>query len=67
MTNALALADLEAEVADLVAAVNIVLTGVDDSIAAAVLASQNEAIIPLANSVTYLITTQTLLINLLNQ
>jgi|TARA_R110000822_G_scaffold152112_8_gene291341 hypothetical protein len=40
---------------------------IEAKIAAAVLVSENETIIPLANSVTNLITTQTLFINLLNK
>tara|TARA_R110000796_G_scaffold104011_2_gene213527 strand:- start:5831 stop:6058 length:228 start_codon:yes stop_codon:yes gene_type:complete len=40
---------------------------IESRIAAAVLISENATIIPLANSVTNLISTQTLLINLLNK
>jgi hypothetical protein len=49
---------------DVVVALNSSISG---QIAAAVLASENEMIIPFANSVTNLITTQTLLINILNK
>jgi hypothetical protein len=53
--------------AALLAAVNVTKASIQSSIDAAVLISENATIIPLANSVTNLITTQTLLINLLNK
>ena len=69
-----ALAALEITVANAVVTVESAKTVLDATeetietrIAAAVLVSENAAIIPLANSVTNLITTQTLLINLLNK
>tara|TARA_R110000868_G_scaffold7288_1_gene39810 strand:+ start:658 stop:885 length:228 start_codon:yes stop_codon:yes gene_type:complete len=69
-----ALAALEITVANAVVTVESAKTALDATeetietrITAAVLISENAAIIPLANSVTNLITTQTLLINLLNK
>mgnify|MGYP003631179572 CR=1 FL=1 len=62
-----AIVKLETTNAALVAAVIESVNNVDSRIAAAVELSENETIIPLANSVTYLITTQTLFINLLNK
>jgi hypothetical protein len=53
--------------AALLAAVNVTKASIQSEIDAAVLLSENATIIPLANSVTNLITTQTLLINLLNK
>tara|TARA_R110000851_G_scaffold333456_1_gene513406 strand:- start:2211 stop:2438 length:228 start_codon:yes stop_codon:yes gene_type:complete len=69
-----ALEALEITVADAVVTVESAKTaldateaGIEARIAAAVLVSENATIIPLANSVTNLITTQTLFINLLNK
>jgi hypothetical protein len=69
-----ALEALEITVADAVVTVESAKTALDATeatiegrIASAVLLSENETIIPLANSVTNLLTTQTLLINLINK
>jgi hypothetical protein len=53
--------------AALLEAVNVTKSNIQAQIDAAVLVSENATIIPLANSVTNLITTQTLFINMLNQ
>jgi hypothetical protein len=63
----IAVNDLTDQTTLLLDAVNVSKDSIDTLIAAAVAVAENEAIIPLANSVTYLIQTQTLLINILNQ
>jgi hypothetical protein len=62
-----AIIDLEQTNALLVAAVNVTKGNIEADIAAAVIVSENATIIPLANSVTNLLITQTLFINLLNK
>jgi hypothetical protein len=62
-----AIVDLQIINADLVNAVNVTKASIEARIAEAVIVSENATIIPLANSVTNLITTQTLFINLLNK
>ena len=66
-TTEIAINDLTVQTTALLAAVNITKGSIQASIDAAVLLSENATIIPLANSVTNLLTTQTLLINLLNK
>jgi hypothetical protein len=65
--EAIAILALQTTNAALLSAVNVTKASIQSSIDAAVLISENATIIPLANSVTNLITTQTLLINLLNK
>jgi hypothetical protein len=65
--EAIAILALQTTNAALLSAVNVTKASIQSSIDAAVLISENATIIPLANSVTNLITTQTLFINLLNK
>tara|TARA_R110000796_G_scaffold28753_1_gene78368 strand:- start:3553 stop:3759 length:207 start_codon:yes stop_codon:yes gene_type:complete len=62
----IAILALQTTNAELIAAVNVTKGNIQASIDAAVAISENATIIPLANSVTNLITTQTMLINILN-
>ena len=62
----MAILALQTTNAELLAAVNVTKGNIQASIDAAVAISENATIIPLANSVTNLITTQTMLINILN-
>tara|TARA_R110000823_G_C15725790_1_gene479185 strand:- start:202 stop:408 length:207 start_codon:yes stop_codon:yes gene_type:complete len=62
----IAILALQTTNAELLAAVNVTKGNIQASIDAAVAISENATIIPLANSVTNLITTQTMLINILN-
>lgn len=61
------IATLTTNTTELLSAVSEQSISIDSRIAEAVSVSENETIIPLANSVTNLITTQTLFINLLNK
>tara|TARA_R110000782_G_scaffold77033_3_gene153021 strand:+ start:484 stop:690 length:207 start_codon:yes stop_codon:yes gene_type:complete len=63
----IAVNDLTVQTTALLAAVNFSKASLETQIAAAVVVAENEAIVPLANSVTNLIQTQTLFINLLNK
>jgi hypothetical protein len=67
LTTEQAIIDLEITNAALIDAVNVTKSNIEARIAAAVIVSENATIIPLANSVTNLLITQTLLINLLNK
>jgi molybdenum cofactor biosynthesis enzyme len=61
-----ALIALQQTNAELVESVNVSKGNIEAEIAAAVVVSENAALIPLANATTNSITTQTLLINVLN-
>ena len=67
LTTEQAIIDLEITNAALIDAVNVTKENIESQIAAAVVVSENATIIPLANSVTNLLITQTLLINILNK
>jgi hypothetical protein len=67
ITTEQAIIDLEITNAALIDAVNVTKANIESQIAAAVVVSENATIIPLANSVTNLLITQTLLINILNK
>lgn len=62
-----AIAELTATNALLVTAVNVTKANIEARIASAVVISENATLVPLANSVVNLLTTQTLLMNILNQ
>jgi hypothetical protein len=61
------ISELTEQTSELLEVIVVLKDGVAQQISDAVIVSQNEAIIPLANSVTRLIQTQTLFINLLNK
>jgi hypothetical protein len=67
LTSEEAIVALELTNAALIDAVNVTKANIEARIAQAVIVSENATIIPLANSVTRLIQTQTLFINLLNK